>query len=237
MAQTPSQLMTPKRSALAPFFTWAAGFGRGRPRIIRAICRLEGGQLRSVTFRELMSRYYGIVIGLHSYGPCLLPGHLPVGTKVGSYCSLAAGILVFRRNHPFRRAAQHPFFYNSLLGMLERDSIGADHENPLVIGSDVWIGANAIITPGCRSIGLGAVVGSGAVVTKDVPPFTIVGGNPARQIGERFPSTLQQMLTESKWWEHPIERLHPHLDIFLQDASAENSERLMKHLRAFPPVG
>ena len=184
----------------------------------------------SATYRELMHMHYGVKIGIHSYGPPLGLGALPEGTCIGNYCSLAAGIVVFRRNHPTSRFSQHPFFFNAVLGLIYDDTVHSVCDNPLVIGDDVWIGGNVIITPGCSSIGLGAVVGAGAVVTKDVPPFTIVGGNPARRIGERFSLEIQKVLVETRWWERPFEHLVPVMPIFLKDATIENAERLRAHL-------
>ena len=204
-------------------------------RAIRWICNMEFGQMWSQTFRTLLLRHHGVEVGMYSYGPALWPGGLPEGTRIGNYCSLAAGISVFRRNHPSQRIAQHPFFYNASLGLISTDSIYADANNPLTIGDDVWIGTNVIITPRCQFIGLGAVIGAGAVVTKDVPPFAIVAGNPARQIGTRFTLEIQHALIESRWWEYPIDQLIPILPLFLEDATLENAMRLRKHLQAPTP--
>lgn len=220
-----------RRSALAPLFVFLAGRPKYRAWAIRKICGREGGQMTSATFRELMRKYYGVEIGLHSYGPCLQPGALPRGTRVANYCSLAAGIQVFRRNHPGARISQHPYFYNAVLKVIPEDTILRDEENPLAIESDAWVGSNAIITPRCRVIGLGAVVGAGAVVTKDVPPFAIVAGNPARVIGHRFGPDLQAAVTASRWWEHPIDELSPQLRAFCEDASVESVRAVTAALR------
>jgi len=222
--------MAAQHSPLAFLFQAASQFHLIRSPAIRAICAIEGGQMWSTTFRELMRRYHGVEIGMHSYGPCLCPGGLPEGTCIGNYCSLAAGLAVFRRNHPTGRIAQHPFFFNSAVGLVADDTIDAVRDRPLIVGDDVWIGANVVVTPGCRSIGLGAVVGAGAVITKDVSPFAIVGGIPARRIGERFPIEIQHVLAESRWWEYPIDRLVPFLPLFLVDATIENAQRLRTHL-------
>lgn len=188
----------------------------------------------STTYRDLMREHYGVEIGIHSYGPSLFPGGLPEGTRIGNYCSLADGIEVFRRNHPTNRFSQHPFFFNSASGLVTDDTIDAVCDHPLVVGDDVWIGANAIVTPRCSSIGLGAVVAAGAVVTKDVPPFTIVGGNPAHRIAERFSAEIQRVLVESCWWKYPLDRLVPFVPLFLEDATLENAQRLRDHLRTQP---
>ncbi|MDB6169024.1 MAG: transferase hexapeptide repeat containing protein [Verrucomicrobia bacterium] len=186
--------------------------------------------MQSVTYRELNRKYREIEIGPYSYAPIEFFESLPFGTQIGSYCSIAAGVLFFRRNHPSGRVAQHPCFYNSALGVLASDSIPLDQENVLVVGDDVWIGANAIVTPRCRTLGTGCVVGAGSIVTKDVAPFAIVAGNPARQIGERFPIEVQKVLLESRWSKFPVEELLPFLPLFLENASVENAQRLRDHL-------
>ena len=192
------------KSPWAGLFRGLASSGRLRSFAIRTICRLEGGQMWSVTFRELMRKFYGVHIGIHSYGPCLNPGVLPNGTSVGNYCSLAEGIQVFRRNHPTDRITQHPFFYNAEAGLLDRDSIPRVEDNPLSIGHDVWIGQSVIIAPGCRVIGDSSVIAAGAVVTKDVPPFAIVGGIPGRFLRWRLSEELRAKWVQSEWWLMPV---------------------------------
>lgn len=123
------------------------------------------------TCRTLVRRHYGIEVGLHSYGSCLWPGHLPEGTRIGNYCSFADGVIALRRNHTIDRISQHPFFYNSSLGLVNRGFIPESSSNPLTIGHDVWIGLNVMIMPSCRTIGNSAVIAAGAVVTGDVPPL------------------------------------------------------------------
>ena len=129
----------------------------------------------------------------------------------------------------------HPFFYNSGLGVISSDSIPMSRDNPLTVEHDVWIGADVIVTPRCKSIGLGSVVGAGAVVTRDVPRFAIVAGNPARIVGTRFNPDVQEVLLESRWWEHPVERLVPKLELFLADATLENARILLASLRCDSP--
>ena len=181
----------------------------------------------SVTFRELLKEYYKVDVGIHSYGPCLWPGRLPPGTRVGNYCSLAGGLIALRRNHTVDRISQHPFFYNSELGLVERGLISEIIDNPLTIGHDVWIGMNVLIMPGCKSIGDGAIIAAGSVVTSDVPPFAVVGGVPAKLIRWRFPATLQELIARSQWWLRPVWELAEDFPVFQETAHLETVERLV----------
>ena len=175
-----------------------------KSRARRWALRLEGGPFYSATLRRYLRDHAGVRVGAYSYGPCLSPGAWPEGVVVGRYASIAPGALVFRRNHPLERLSLHPFFYNRHLGFVDEDTI---ESYPLFVGHDAWIGANAIVTPGCRRIGIGAVIGAGSVVTKDVPDFAVVAGNPARILKHRFDESLQREILDSRWWERPISEL------------------------------
>ncbi|TWP45013.1 CatB-related O-acetyltransferase [Lentzea tibetensis] len=79
-----------------------------------------------------------------------------------------------------------------------------------VVGNDVWIGYRAVIMPGV-TIGDGAIIATGAVVTSDVPPYTVVGGNPAKVVKERYPKADVERLLRVKWWDWPVEKVTAHL--------------------------
>jgi acetyltransferase-like isoleucine patch superfamily enzyme len=173
--------------------------------LVRRIClRLEGGPMFSVTWRHILQQAHEVTVGQYSYGDILAPGLLPQGTVVGRYCSVGTELIVRRRNHPTGRPFLHPFFYNRHLGLLAQDSIMDSRDNPLTIGHDVWIADRVTILPGCRSIGNGAVIGAGAVVSRDVPPYAVVAGTPARQIRMRFGSDRIAEIEASRWWERDI---------------------------------
>lgn len=205
MAGAASEL---RRCALAGALLLAAGRARLRRRCIAAAVRLEGGEFYSATARVIMARYAGVRIGAYSYGECFVPGSFPRGAVIGRYVSVAPGVRVFGRNHPMERLSMHPFFYNSRLGFVPEDTIGTA---PLVVGHDAWIGERAIVTPGCRSIGIGAVIGAGAVVTKSVPDFGIVAGNPAGLVRHRFDEETRRRILDSRWWERSVEECVRHL--------------------------
>ena len=215
-----------RNSNRARGLAWAYRWPVLRRGVLRLVLRLEGGDMHSQTLRELLRRYHEVEAGLYSYGPPLCPGGLPPGARVGRYCSFAGQIEVFRRNHPLERVSLHPFFYNGACGLTGADTIPSNRDNPLCIGHDVWIGLRAIILPRCGRIGDGAVIGAGAVVTRDVPPFAIVAGNPGRVIGERFTPELRQRIVESRWWDQPVERLAEHLPRFVVPASLDGVESL-----------
>lgn len=228
------------RSPFAALFTLFCRFcriGPLRSRAIRLICRLEGGQMWSQTFRELLRQHHGVEIGLHSYGSCLWPGRLPKGTHVGNYCSLADGIVALRRNHTIDRVSQHPFFYNSALGLVDPGLIPEYADNPLTIGHDVWIGLNVLITPGCKTIGNGAVLAAGSVVTADVPAYAVVGGVPAKLIRWRFSEPLRTALNDCQWWLRPVWEQGSHFDLFAATTTPEVVAALKKAVEPEAPGG
>jgi len=164
--------------------------------LVRIICRLEGGEMRSATLRRIMQRCHGVEAGAHSYG-CFDPVRFPRGTRIGRYVSVGPGVVAYRRNHPLDRLSLHPYFYTPRHGAGESADVATA---PLEIGSDAWLGAHAIILPGCKRIGRGAVVAAGAVVTRDVPDYSLVAGNPARIIRYRFDSAAMAAAEGSQWW-------------------------------------
>jgi len=143
---------------------------------------------------------------------------------IGKFCSIARGTCLNPGNHPHWRAAMHHFSYRAKSYELD----DKDHEeffewrrsHKVRVGHDVWIGQQAIVLPG-RTIGTGAVIAAGAVVSKDVAPFTIVGGTPATPIKQRFDQTTQDQLMEIAWWDWPHERIKANLADFQNfDAAA-----------------
>ena len=179
--------------------------------ILCLIERLEKGQMRSKTLRRIFLDYHGIEVGMYSYGGCFDPALIRAKTKIGRYCSFAGGVCRFNGNHPMEFRSMHPFFYSPDFGYVQKELV---HRSELVIGNDVWVGQNAILLPSVNRIGDGAVIGAGAVVTRDVPDFAVVAGNPARVIKYRFSKETQLKIKVSKWWDKDIEELRQHIDEF-----------------------
>lgn len=207
---------------LAPLLTAGYRFGWLRPIVTRLAIHLEGGKFYSGTLRVILERFHGVRVGAYSYGWCLKPGVFPPGVSIGRYVSIAAGVR-FGLNHPLDRISTHPFFFNRLCGIVPDDNL---ENEGLVIEHDAWIGANVTITAGCKRIGIGAVVGAGAVVTKDVPDFAIVIGVPARLHKYRFSQGVCEEIIQSHWWENTIEDLMPHLQSFCTAFEDENLEAI-----------
>src|SRR5215467_11472662 len=137
--------------------------------------------------------------------------------NIGKFCSIAAMTRVNPGNHPMHRASQSHFTYRASTYFAgaedEPDFFAWRRAHGVVIGNDVWVGHGAIVLPG-RGIGDGAVVAAGAVVTKDVPAYMIVAGNPARVIRPRFSEAIAARLQALAWWDWPHERLRAALPDF-----------------------
>lgn len=172
---------------------------RLRPLILRAILRQEGGQMRSMTLRDVLSQHHDVTVGSYSYGSLLEPGRADRRTTIGSYVSIGPDVRRFGAAHPLSAPSMHPYWYNPALGFAARSADVV--RTGIVIGHDVWIGAGTLLLPGCTQIGNGAVIGAGSVVTKDVGAYEIWAGNPAKRIGERLSNSLRDELDASRWWE------------------------------------
>jgi len=194
-------------SVLAPVLRALYRLGPLRPYVRRLCFWLEGDSFHTQTWRAIMKKHHGVKIGPYSYGAIMVPYTLPPGSTVGAYCSIGVELIVRRRNHPIERPFLHPFFYNSHLGLIPRDAVPRDADNPLTIENDAWIGDRVTLLSGCTKIGNGAIVAAGAVVTRDVPPYAIVAGVPARIMRFRFTDAQIAQLEASRWWERDIASL------------------------------
>lgn len=143
--------------------------------------------------------------------------HYPVNGDrliIGKFCSIACGakFLFNSANHSLASLSTYPFpiFYEEW-GLNIQDVAAAwDNKGDIVIGNDVWIGYEAVVLAGV-TIGDGAVIGARAVVTKDVPPYAVVGGVPARLIRRRFPDDTISALLALRWWDWSADKIKPRL--------------------------
>lgn len=139
--------------------------------------------------------------------------------EIGAYCSLAPHIHVAPGEHYTNFISTHPVLFNpswrKKLNIEEKESYIKNikkTEVKTIIGNDVWIGLNCIIMRGVK-IGDGAVIAAGSVVTKDVPPYAIVGGTPAKIIKYRFNKAEIKLLLKQKWWNKPLNSIDEMYDI------------------------
>ena len=135
--------------------------------------------------------------------------HYPVNQDrliIGKYCSIACGakFIFTSANHTQTSLSTYPFpIFANHWGLDWADVASAwDNKGDIVIGSDVWIGYEAVILQGVQ-VGDGAIIGARAVVTRDVPPYTVVAGVPARAIKQRFPTETIEALLALRWWDWP----------------------------------
>lgn len=144
--------------------------------------------------------------------------HYPINhdkLKIGKFCSIACGakFLFNSANHTVKSLSTYPFpIFFEEWGLDVKDITSAwDNKGDIVIGNDVWIGYEAVIMSGV-TIGDGAIIGTRAVVTKDVPPYTIVGGVPAKQIRKRFPEKTISELLKLKWWDWTFKKISQNME-------------------------
>lgn len=138
-------------------------------------------------------------IGRHSYmgeGCCVYDPN----TKIGSFCTIAHNVLIGAGQHPLNFLSVHPFQYsNNFVKHKKNIDKPFLSYSPVEVGNDVWIGSNVVIMDRIR-IGDGAVIGSNAVVTKDIPPYAIAVGIPAKVVRYRFDQEIINELLQIKWW-------------------------------------
>jgi phosphonate metabolism protein (transferase hexapeptide repeat family) len=153
-------------------------------------------------------------------------------TTIGKFTSIAAMTRINPGNHPMERASQSHFSYRAsgyFEGERDEEAFFAWRRAQHVsIGHDVWIGHAAIVLPG-RTIGNGAVVGAGSVVTKDIPAYAVAVGNPARVVRKRFAEDIAARLEWLSWWDWPHDLLHAALTDFRALSAAQFLDKYEQH--------
>ena len=156
--------------------------------------------------------------------------HYPVNHDklvIGKFCSIACGakFIFTSANHALKSFSTYPFpIFASEWGLDWKNVTDAwDNKGDIIVGNDVWIGYEAVIMQGVH-IGDGAIIGTRAVVTKDVPPYTVVGGVPAKEIRKRFSPETIEVLQQLQWWNWPYEKIQDRLS----DIMSGNIEKLQK---------
>ncbi len=147
---------------------------------------------------------------------------------IGKFCQIASGVnfIMNGANHQMNSVSTYPFYifegWEQETPPLSKMPLKGD----TVVGNDVWIGQNAIILPGVH-IGDGAIIGLNSVVTKDIEPYTIVAGNPAKVIRKRLDNKLIELMLELKWWDKSIEEIKSLIPILTDN----NIEKVKNEIR------
>lgn len=178
--------------------------------------------------------YKGCSVGRYTYGYKWLLEYYPIAEKIGRFCSINRTAKIWN-NHPVHYVTTHPlldhrmFFsfdkqkkrqeycmkYGKFFDNAEYEDSPLRNNSPVLIGNDVWIGANVVILPGVK-VGDGAILAAGAVITKDVEPYAVVGGVPAKTIQKRFDDEMIEMFLDIKWWDWSIEKIEGNIELFYQ---------------------
>ena len=158
---------------------------------------------------------YHSSLGRYSYTG---PFDMIFKAKIGSFCSISYGVTIGPPEHDYHKFTTHPFLYDPTYEVFDKGEILENHkfEKKMEIGSDVWIGCNTTILRGC-TIGNGAIIGANSLVNKDVPPYAIVAGTPARIIKYRFDNETIEKLLALKWWEWSIEIIKANKSLFVDN--------------------
>jgi acetyltransferase-like isoleucine patch superfamily enzyme len=156
-------------------------------------------QMDSVWLRQHYAQAHDVHVGLYSYG-CFDVRRVPRGTQVGRYASFSQTCWFLNANHVQDFLSLHPYLYNPALGLVASEPFDRTR---FVIEDDVWVGHNAIITAAAGRIGRGAVIAAGAVVTREVLPYEVVAGVPARRLHMRFTPECIERIEHSAWWQMP----------------------------------
>ncbi len=160
-------------------------------------------------------------IGAYTY---ISKNALVQNSTIGNYCSISHDVILGLGAHPLNLFSTSTVFYkvhNALKVKLIKEDLDFKEFKPIIIGSDVWIGARVIVMDGIQ-VGHGAVLAAGAVVTKDVPPYAIVGGIPSKIIKYRFPENVRTSLLETEWWVKTAEEVHLDKEILMNICNNNN---------------
>jgi len=152
------------------------------------------------------------VLGDHSF---IQKNSMIINVDIGKFCSVAPGVHVGLAQHAIAHVSSHPAFYllnTPLVKTFSRSDLFSTMQRTS-IGHDVWIGQNAMIMGGV-TIGTGSIVGAGSVVTRDIEPYAIVTGTPAKIVRYRFDEEIRTKLLNSKWWDMPEQWLQQNYRLF-----------------------
>lgn len=153
-----------------------------------------------------------VTLGDYTY---IAPSSSISNASFGKFCSIGPGCRIGLGKHPTNYLSTHPVFFSNKkqAGVSFTKSNYFKEYEPINIGNDVWVGANVVVVDGV-TVGNGAIIAAGSVIVKDVPPYAIVGGNPAKLIRMRFSDDVIESLSELEWWNSTPAWLFKHIECF-----------------------
>jgi len=183
----------------------------GEKVIIGDWARITSSYLDGFNKIDRNSLVFHSTVGLYSYtGAFTVIMH----SDIGKFCSISWGVSIGPADHDYSRISTHDFYYNDFYNIKPSKIDGYDRfADRTIIGNDVWIGTNVTIKNGIK-IGHGAVIGANSVVTRDVEPYSIVAGVPAKVLKKRFSDEIINSLLELKWWDCSQDFISENFQIF-----------------------
>ena len=189
--------------------------------IVGDFCRIENSKIGYFAQVYPNGIMYNTQLGDYSY---VQKNSSVWHTTIGKFCSISWNVSIGGGEHDFHKVTTHSLLYATAYGFVDK-AMYDRFSSPCTIGNDVWIGAGASILRGVK-VGDGAVIGAGAVVTKDVEPYSIVVGVPAKKVGQRCEDQIISKMLEIKWWDLPIQVIKDNIELFNQDLTLIVAEKL-----------
>lgn len=172
--------------------------------------KIDNSTLENYSRVGKLNHLYFVSLGKHTYtGQDTVIMH----SEIGAFTSISWGVTIGAGEHDYKRITSHCFLYNSYDQLNKGASYYNRFEKQCKIGNDVWIGANSTILRGIE-VSDGAIIGANSVVTKSVPPYAIVAGNPAKIIKYRFDDEIIKILCEIKWWNLDDKIIRDNCELF-----------------------